>query len=91
MLVAKQLPYANGQNLNLNARIGMGEQKRVAPSNPPHDPLLAAFLSGCCFAGLGQIILGQVKKGLLLLGITILVALGTYGIGAIVMYPIPEG
>jgi TM2 domain-containing membrane protein YozV len=88
MLVATQPPPVSSQNFTVNAQVELGKHKRIAPSNPPHDPLLVALLSGCCFAGLGQIVLGQIKKGVIVLIITIVVVIGTFGIGAIVLYPV---
>ena len=50
------------------------QQDLIHPSNPPKDPLLMGILSGCCIAGLGQMILGQVIKGVvILLGSMVLV------------------
>ncbi len=43
------------------------QQDRVYPSTPPKDPLLMAMLSGCCISGLGQIVLGQTIKGVMIL------------------------
>lgn len=44
----------------------------IYPSNPPKDPVLMGILSGCCIAGIGQLVLGQTVKGVVIL----LVALG---------------
>ena len=53
----------------------------VMPSNPPKDPVLAAFLSFMLAGGGGQIYIGQVKKGV---GIIIVsLVLSCVGIGLI--------
>ncbi|MEI8373943.1 MAG: hypothetical protein WCJ35_14030 [Planctomycetota bacterium] len=49
-------------------------QKMIHPSNPPKDPILMALLSGCCIAWLGQIVLGQTAKGLVMLAICVTLA-----------------
>jgi TM2 domain-containing membrane protein YozV/DNA-directed RNA polymerase subunit RPC12/RpoP len=61
---------------------------RVVPSNPPKDPLLMAMLSGCCIAGLGQIVLGQTIKGVIILIGTVLFTVATSGIGAFIVWPL---
>lgn len=59
----------------------------VQPSDPPKDPVLMGILSGCVIAGLGQIILGQVTKGVvILLGSMVLAAL-TAGLSIFVTWP----
>lgn len=62
--------------------------KQVQPSSPPKDPLLMAFLSGCCIAGLGQIILGQTTKGIVFLLANIVLAVVTAGIAALFTWPL---
>lgn len=47
-----------------------------------------AVLSGCCVAGLGQMILGQVGKGLVILLGSIVLALCTFGISVLVTWPL---
>jgi TM2 domain-containing membrane protein YozV len=59
-----------------------------AVSGKTYDPVLCGLASGCCIAGLGQMFVGQVGKGLLLMLMCIIVAFATAGIGAIVMWPI---
>ncbi|MEL7264491.1 MAG: hypothetical protein AAFN70_11780 [Planctomycetota bacterium] len=52
----------------------------IHPSNPPKDPMLMAILSGCLLAGVGQMILGQMTKGLTLLVVGIVLGTITFGI-----------
>lgn len=47
------------------------------------DPILAGALSGCCLPGLGQIIIGQVVKGLALMALAVVLAVVTGGVGII--------
>jgi hypothetical protein len=47
-----------------------------------------ALLSLLCIAGLGQIVLGQTIKGVMILIGTLLVALATFGVGLVVIYPL---
>jgi len=58
------------------------------PENPPKDPLLMAFLSGCCIAGLGQVVLGQVAKGITLLLCNVALAFVTMGFTALITWPL---
>ncbi|HEX2833902.1 MAG TPA: hypothetical protein VHW00_12895 [Thermoanaerobaculia bacterium] len=54
----------------------------IQPGNPPRDPVLMGILSGCCLVGLGQMILGQVPKGIVLLICAIGFGIITSGFGA---------
>lgn len=62
--------------------------KLIHPSSPPKDPVLMGLLSGCLIAGLGQMVLGQVTKGVVfLLGAMVLGAL-TVGVSILVTWPL---
>jgi hypothetical protein len=62
--------------------------KQIYPSSPPKDPLLMALLSGCCIAGLGQMVLGQVTKGVVfMIGAMALGGL-TMGVSVFVTWPL---
>jgi|GEM_PF-2629920 len=65
-------------------QIAQGGDYIDAP-NPPRDPLLMALLSGCCIFWLGQILMGQTTKGIVMLLVTILSI--PVGLG-IVLWPI---
>jgi hypothetical protein len=52
------------------------------------DPLLMAVYSGCCLAGMGQMVLGQTGKGFVMLLGSVAVAVITGGIGALVLWPL---
>ena len=58
----------------------------IYPSNPPKDPVLMGLLSGCCIAGLGQMILGQVIKGVVILVCGIVFGIITGGFGAPIVW-----
>jgi len=59
----------------------------IKPKRSPHDPILMAALSGCCIAGLGQVIMGQTTKGVsCVLGAMVLAAV-TGGASIIVTWP----
>jgi TM2 domain-containing membrane protein YozV len=58
------------------------------PSNPPKDPVLMGMLSGCCIAGLGQVVLGQITKGIVLLLFNVVIVLFTAGFAALVTWPL---
>ncbi len=45
----------------------MQSTTQVQPSNPPKDPIIAAVLSGLILGGVGQLYLGQQKKGIILI------------------------
>lgn len=47
-----------------------------------------ALLSGCCIAWLGQILMGQTAKGLVMLAICVTVAIPTAGIGILFGWPL---
>jgi TM2 domain-containing membrane protein YozV len=56
----------------------------IQPSNPPKDPIIAAVLSLLLLGGVGQLFLGQTKKGIILIVATILLA--CVGIGFLVPF-----
>jgi TM2 domain-containing membrane protein YozV len=61
---------------------------RLIASQPARDPLLMAFLSGCCLCGLGQILIGQSIKGIVFLLITALFGFVTGGVSSLFIMPI---
>ena len=54
----------------------------IQPSDPPKNAIIAALLSLILFGGVGQMYLGQVKKGVIIIVATIL--LSCVGIGFII-------
>lgn len=64
-----------------------GDQSLIHPSNSPHNPVLMGILSGLCIAGLGQVILGQKIKGLVILLGSMVLAVLTGGISIFVTWP----
>lgn len=60
----------------------------INPSNPPKNPLLMGLLSGCCITGLGQIILGQTLKGVVILLGAVVFGVITGGLGAFIVLPL---
>lgn len=82
-------PYAQPQPQYLAPpRTPYAGPKLIMPDNPPKDPLMMALLSGCCIAGLGQIVLGQVAKGIALLLGNFVLAFMTVGFSAAVTWPL---
>ncbi|MDZ4820083.1 MAG: hypothetical protein SGJ20_14040 [Planctomycetota bacterium] len=65
-----------------------GTSKQISSSSPPKDPLLMALLSGCCIAGLGQMIMGQVTKGVVLLIGAMALAGLTFGVSIFITWPL---
>ena len=59
----------------------------VSAPLPPKDPVLMV-LSGYCIAGLGQIIFGQLTKGVVILLGSIVLAALTAGISILVTWPV---
>lgn len=55
---------------------------QIEPSDPPKNPIIAAILSLLLLGGVGQLYLGQTKKGVILIVVT--VVLSCVGIGLIV-------
>lgn len=53
----------------------------IQPSDPPKNPVLAAILSFLLLGGVGQIYLGQQKKGIIIIVATLL--LSWVGIGCL--------
>ena len=45
----------------------MQSTTNIQPANPPKDPIIAAVLSLVLLGGVGQLYLGQQKKGIILL------------------------
>jgi TM2 domain-containing membrane protein YozV len=56
---------------------------QIQPSDPPKNPIIAAVLSLLLLGGVGQIYLGQTKKGVILIILT-LVLYCFFGLGIIV-------
>ena len=71
----------------------MNSTMQIQPSSPPKDPIIAALLSFLLLGGVGQLWLGQQKKGIILIVASVVlwcVALGWVPqiIGAIDAYQI---
>ncbi len=62
----------------------MQSTTQIAPSNPPKDPIIAAVLSLLLLGGVGQMYLGQTKKGVIILVATIVLA--CVGVGALIPF-----
>jgi len=71
---------------SLGAAAQAGGTDVIYPSNPPKDPVLMGILSGCCIAGLGQMILGQAIKGVVILVCGIVFGIVTGGFGAPIVW-----
>jgi len=92
-------PFCTGENQRSNSTritIEPAWQRQSVPmdgsvliaSIPARDPLLMAFLSGCCLAGLGQILIGQSAKGAVVVFLAILLAFMTTGLSTLVVFPL---
>ena len=60
----------------------MQSTTQIQPSNPPKDPIIAAVLSLLLLGGVGQLYLGQQKKGIILLVASLVawcISVGTLG------------
>lgn len=55
---------------------------QIQPSDPPKNPIIAAILSLLLFGGVGQMYLGQSKKGIILIVATLVLA--CVGIGFLI-------
>ena len=69
--------------------------EQIQPSDPPKNAILAAILSLLLFGGVGQIYLGQNKKGIILIVATIILICFAIGfiipiLGAIDAYMIAD-
>lgn len=62
----------------------MQSTTQIQPSNPPKDPIIAAVLSVLLLGGVGQMYLGQTKKGVILIVATIV--LSCVGIGFLIPF-----
>ena len=56
--------------------------EQISPSDPPKNAILAAILSLLLFGGVGQMYLGQTKKGIIIIVATLV--LSCVGIGVII-------
>jgi TM2 domain-containing membrane protein YozV len=54
---------------------------QIQPATPPKNPIIAAILSALLLGGVGQMYLGQTKKGVILIVATIV--LSCVGIGLV--------
>ena len=50
----------------------MNSTMQIQPATPPKDPIIAAVLSFLLLGGVGQLWLGQQKKGIILVVVTLL-------------------
>lgn len=60
----------------------MQSTSQIQPSTPPKDPIIAAVLSVLLLGGVGQIYLGQQKKGIIISVVALIawcVSVGTLG------------
>jgi TM2 domain-containing membrane protein YozV len=60
----------------------MQSTQQIQPSNPPKDPIIAAVLSALILGGVGQLYLGQQKKGIILIVVSLAlwcISVGTLG------------
>lgn len=55
--------------------------EQIQPGDPPKNPIVAALLSFILLGGVGQIYLGQTKKGIIIMAVTLI--LSCIGIGLI--------
>ena len=62
----------------------MQSTTQIQPPNPPKDPLIAAVLSLLLLGGVGQMYLGQTKKGIIIIVATVVLA--CIGIGFLVPF-----
>jgi hypothetical protein len=95
---SKLCPFCTGEAQRISARVHIEPawQKQAVPSEgarivaaiPARDPLLMAFLSGCCLAGLGQMVIGQSAKGFSLLFLALIMAFGTGGMSCLLVFPL---
>ena len=61
------------------------DPNRVYPTDPPKSPILACILS-LLLVGLGQMYLGQIAKGLVILAGSVTIAVITFGLSIIPIY-----
>ena len=60
----------------------MQSTTQIPPADPPKDPIVAAVLSFILLGGVGQMFLGQQKKGIILIVVSLLawcISVGTLG------------
>jgi TM2 domain-containing membrane protein YozV len=62
----------------------MQSTTQIAPSNPPKDPIIAAVLSFLLLGGVGQMYLGQTKKGIIIIVATLILA--CVGVGFVIPF-----
>jgi len=55
---------------------------QIQPSDPPKNPIIAAILSFLLLGGVGQMYLGQTKKGIIIIVATIILA--CVGVGFVI-------
>lgn len=56
---------------------------QIQPSDPPKNPIIAAVLSLLLLGGVGQMYLGQTKKGIIIIVVT-LVLYCVFGLGVLI-------
>lgn len=65
-----------------------GVSQVAQPDLNTPSPLLMALLSGCCLIGLGQMVLGQVGKGIVIMAGAVILAFVTAGFSIFVTFPL---
>jgi hypothetical protein len=82
---------SGGQQLWVNAGLSgpaTPNADLIQPPAEPRDPAMMAFWSGCCVAGLGQMLLGQTGKGLTIFIGGVVAAAATAGAASLVIWPV---
>lgn len=89
-LEAVNCRYCNSMLMGggMNPAPAMAAPATSLPQTRTPDPVLMAVLSGCCIAGLGQMVLGQVGKEILILLGSVGLAIVTGGVSALVTWPL---
>jgi TM2 domain-containing membrane protein YozV len=84
MLVPIPQPSAPAQPVSPSA----AGPRLIYPRNPPYDPTLITILSTLLWTGLGQIVLGQVAKGCVMVVGSGALACCTCGVSLLVTWPL---
>lgn len=92
-VIAREVPEAAHPTPRRSAAVASAETAFKNPtdwaaSGTTRDPLFMAFLSGCCLPGVGQLLMGQVMKGLIVFVLTIILAFMSGGISSLVLFPL---
>ncbi len=86
--VPKIVPSVSRVETVRNVDIKPFDDRSIKAVNPPRDPVIMSFFSGCCVPGVGQVLMGQTAKGITLVLSAVVLAFLTGGMVNLLLSPL---